>query len=49
MVILKTALRSAMASNIELWLEYWLAVVGIVLVDMRRTLDILDMVQHVCG
>jgi hypothetical protein len=44
MVILKTALRSAMAANVELRLEYWLAVVEIMLVDMRRTFDISDMV-----
>jgi hypothetical protein len=46
MVILKTTLRGAMAANIQLWLENRF-VVGFVLIEMGRTLDISDVVQHV--
>jgi hypothetical protein len=32
-----------------LWLDDWFAIVGMMVVDMGRTLDISDVVQHVCG
>ena len=49
MIVLETTLGSAMTTDVQLWLDDWLTIVGMMVVDMGRTLDISDVVQHVCG